>query len=188
MSSGSTPSPISSSTSAATSSASARSPPASSSRTAPLGGRRTAPGSNSSRSRWCSAARAAGRVVLGAVVQQLVALGQRLEELDRRRPARERRPPGLVGERDADVGVPGQRLDRVALERRQIVEAVEEHRPAAPGRGALAQGVERRARQPLEVDRLEALEPAVVGGVQGRELERVGRSLAARLPVADRAR
>ena len=84
------------------------------------------------------------RVVLGAVLQQLVALGQRLEQLDRRRAPRERRPARLVGERDADVGVPGERLDGVALERRQIVEPVQEHRPAAPGRRPLAQRVERR--------------------------------------------
>ena len=42
-----------------------------------------------------------GRVVLGAVGEQLVPLGQRLEQLDRRRAAGERRAAGLVGERDA---------------------------------------------------------------------------------------
>ncbi len=185
MSSGTTPEPVSSSTSAATSSASARSPPASSSRTAPFGGRRPAPGSNSPRSRWCSASRAAARVVLGAVVQQLVALGQRLEQLDGRRPPGERGAAGLVGERHADVGVAGERLDRVALERRQVVEPVEEHRPAAPRGRALAQRVERRPREPLGVDRAEPLEPPVVGGVERGELAGVGRR---RRPSRARAR
>ena len=60
MSGASIPWRISSSTSAPTSSASARSPPASSSRIAPLGARAAAPGSNSERSRWCSAGRADG--------------------------------------------------------------------------------------------------------------------------------
>ena len=64
---------------------------------------RSAPGSNSPRSRWCSARARRGRVVLGAVLEDLVALGERLEQLDRRRATRERGTAGLVAQRDADA-------------------------------------------------------------------------------------
>ena len=117
------------------------------------------------------------RVVLGPVVEQLVALGERLEQLDGRRPAGERRAAWLVGERDADLGVAGERLHGVALERRQIVEAVQEHRAAAPRGRAVAQRVERRPRQALGVDGPEPLEPPVVRGEQRGELRGMGRRL-----------
>ena len=126
-----------------------------------------------------------GRVVLGAVLEQLVALGQRLEQLDGGGPVGERRAARLVGERHAHVGVAGERLDGVPLERRQVVEPVQEDRAGAPGGGALAQGVERRPRQALAVDGAEALEAAVVGGEHGGELARVGGRLG---PVAQRLR
>ena len=129
-----------------------------------------------------------GSVVLGAVGQQFVAVGERFEQLDGRRPAGERRPPGLVGERDAHVRVAGQGLDGVALQRRQVVEAVEEHRPTAPGGRPLAQSIERRPRQALAVDHPQALQLPVIGRVQGGELLRMGGSLAGGDPVARRAR
>ena len=129
-----------------------------------------------------------GRVVLGAVGQQFVAVGERFEQLDRRRPAGERRPPGLVGERNAHLGVAGQRLDGVVLQGRQVVEAVEEHRPTAPGGRPLAQSIERCPRQALAVDDPQALQPPVIGRVQRRELLRVGGCLAGGDPVARRAR
>ena len=70
------------------------------------------------RARGGAARRARGRrVVLGAVLEDHVSLGERLEQLDRRRAAGERGAARLVGERDADVGVAGERLDRVALQR-----------------------------------------------------------------------
>ena len=129
-----------------------------------------------------------GGVVLGAVGQQFVAVGERFEQLDGRRPAGERRPPGLVGERDAHLGVAGQRLDGVALQGRQVVEAVEEHRPTAPGGRPLAQSIERRPRQALAVDHPQALQLPVIGRVQRGELLRMGGGLAGGDPVAHRAR
>ena len=77
-----------------------------------------------------------GRVVLRAL-RQRHDLGQRAQLLDRGGAAGERDAAGLVGERDehVDARVAHERLDGVALDRREIVEAVEEHRPAAPGAG-----------------------------------------------------
>lgn len=58
----------------------------------------------------------------------------------------ERLAPRLVGQRDGHVRADGarQRLDEVALEERQIVEAVEQHGSGAPARRLRAQHVERR--------------------------------------------
>ena len=115
-------------------------------------------------------------------------LRQRLQELDRGGTPGERRPPRLVRQRHADVGAgpAGQRLHGVELQRRQVVEPVQEHRPAAPGRRPLAQRVERRTGEPLGVARAEALEPAVVGRVERRELLGVGRRAPGRRPRPQR--
>ena len=74
-------------------------------------------------------------------------LGHRGELLDRLRSRPQRRAAGFVGERDGDLDPhdPRQRLDRVALQRRQLVEAVEEDLIGAPVAGPRAQRV--RARQ-----------------------------------------
>ena len=126
---------ISSSTAAPTSSASARSPPASSSRTAPLGssrvGRRLEQRALEVVERWARA----GGVVLGALGQVDDLGRERAQLLDGGRAPGERHAAGLVRQRDADVGlgVAAERLDRVALGRRQVVEAVEEDRAPAPG-------------------------------------------------------
>ena len=108
---------------------------------------------------------------------QLDHLCARGELLHRRGAAGERVPPGLVGQRDADLGLgePRERVDRVELRRRELVEAVEEHRPHAPAGRVGAQGVERRPRRTLAVGAPQRLEAPPVGGVQGRELVRVGR-------------
>ena len=116
---------------------------------------------------------------------QLDHLRARRELLHRRGAAGERVAPGLVGQRDADLGPgePRERVDRVELRRRQLVEAVEEHRPAAPARRVGAQRVERRPRRALAVGAPERLQAPAVGRVQGRELVRVRRPA----PAAQRA-
>ena len=78
---------------------------------------------------------------------------------DRRQALKGPRPPGkghtgrLVGQRDRDrcLKRSSERLDRVELERRQVVEAIEEHRPATPSCGLPPQDVERGHRALLTV-------------------------------------
>ena len=69
------------------------------------------------------------RVVLIAGGQLDDALGQRPELLHRLGPGHERLASRLVGERHRYLGAghAGERLDRVALERSEVIEAVEEH-------------------------------------------------------------
>ncbi len=108
---------------------------------------------------------------------------QRLEQLDRRRAAGQRGAAGLIRQRDRDVGVgvADQRLDEVELRGRQVVEPVQQQRPAVPG---FAQRVQRGARQAVGVDGAERLQPAVVGRIQRGELARVRRRRAGLAPGA----
>ncbi len=72
----------------------------------------------------------------------------RQERLERGRASRERDAPGLVGQRDRHRSVddPRERLDRVELERGEVVEPVEEdRRPAAPPRRSRAPATRRSA-------------------------------------------
>ena len=89
------------------------------------------------------------------------------------RPANATRP-GSYGSATQHVGagVRDERLDRVALDRREVVEAVEEDGPPAPRAGRGAQRVERRPRVALAVGPAEPLEPPPVGGVERAELAR----------------
>ena len=116
------------------------------------------------------------RVVLGARRQLLVGGGQALEDVDGLPRAAERRPSRLVGERHQDVraGVDGQRLHRVELERREVVEPVEDDGRAAPAPGVEAQRVERRARVEDRVGAPEAGQRVAVGAVERPEVLRVG--------------
>ena len=118
ISSGATPSRISSSTSAPTISASARSPPASSSRTAPLGARCSPAGLEQAALEVMQRGPRDAGVVVGAL-GQLDHLRARSELLHRRGAAGQRVAPGLVGQRDADLGAgePRERVDRVELRR-----------------------------------------------------------------------
>ena len=110
-------------------------------------------------------------VVLGAL-GQLDDLPQRRELVDGRGAPGQRVAPRLVRERDPDIGFgqPRQRLDRVELRPRQLVEAVEEDRPPPPDCGVGAQRIQRRPRLALAVGALERLEPPAVGGVQRGQL------------------
>ncbi len=130
-----------------------------------------------------------GRVVLRPL-RQLDDLGERPQLLHGRGAAGERDPAGLVRQRDEHVGagVTRERLDGVALDRRQVVEAVEEHRPAAPAAGRGAERVERRPRVALPVRTPQLLQPPPVGGVQGGELAAVRRPPAVRRPGPQRRR
>ena len=123
--------------------------------------------------------------MLGAGVEDHVLARQRLEQLDRRRAARQRRAARLVAQRDRDlgVGVADERLDEVELGGRQVVEPVEQERLAVP---RFAQLVQRGAREAVGVDRPERLQAPVVGGVQRRELARVRRGGARLAPCPDR--
>ena len=110
------------------------------------------------RSRWLERAARRRRVVLGARLERQVLVGERRERLERRGAPGEGRAAGLVGERHGHLRPddPAERLDRVELQPREVVEAVEEHRRAAPERRALSQRVERRDGPLLGVEPAEA--------------------------------
>ena len=130
-----------------------------------------------------------GRVVLRAL-RQRHDLGERPQLLDDGGAAGERDAARLVRQRHEHVGagVRDQRLDGVALDRREVVEAVEEDGPPAPRARSGAQRVERRPRIALPVGPAEQLEPAPVGRVEGAELARIGRAAAPAGPGAERGR
>ena len=99
----------------------------------------------------------------------------------------------LVGQRQRHVGarVAGQRLDRVALQRREVVEAVDDDRRLAPrGRGQ-PQRVERRGVVERVVGRLHPLELAPVRRGRARRARRRragGRARPPSTPAAPRSR
>ena len=102
----------------------------------------------------------------------------------------ERLPAGLEGQRHGDVGpaaVPD-RVEGVQLERREVVEAVDEQRRDAPGLGVSPQGVERAPARQLHVHEPRFLEPGAVAAVDGGHLLRVGPPRAVARPVPERAR
>ena len=87
----------------------------------------------------------------------------------------ERRPVGLVGERnrDLDTDRPGERLDRVELDRSQIVEAVKEYRRRSPAQRRLAQRIERAPRERLGIGAIETVELVGVASVDRGEVAHV---------------
>jgi hypothetical protein len=111
------------------------------------------------------------RVVLGPL-RQRHDVCERPQLLDGRGTAGERDAPRLVRQRDehVDAGVANEGLHRVALDRREVVEAVEEHGPPAPGAGGGAERVERGPRVALVVGPADPLQPAPVSGVERAEL------------------
>ena len=108
--------------------------------------------------------RAAGvrRVVLLERRQLLDASGERAQLLHDLGPGAERRPLRLVGERHGhlDPDDPGERLDRVTLDRRQVVEAVNEHGRLPPAAGLGAERIDRPPRVQLGVEAAAPLELA----------------------------
>ena len=108
-----------------------------------------------------------GRVVLVGRRQLEHTLGQGAELLDHLGPGRQCRSARLVGERHHDLHAddPGERLDRIPLERVQVVEPVEEHGLAAPAVRRRAQRVERPPGVQLAVDAAELIEARGVGAV-----------------------
>ncbi len=96
----------------------------------------------------------AGRVVLGAGRQTNMLGSERQQALEGCAPAGERRAARLVGERDRHrrPNHDAERLDRVELQPREVVEAVQQHRCGAPQRGGATQRVERAGHLPLGAD------------------------------------
>ncbi|HWI09375.1 MAG TPA: hypothetical protein VNT54_17890 [Solirubrobacteraceae bacterium] len=119
----------------------------------------------------------ARRVVLGARLECAVLDPLAVQLGERRRAAGEGHPARLVGERQHDLGAGAtERLDGIALQRLQVVEAVEEDRCRAPGGGVLAQRVERRRLVEARVEARESLEAAAVAGVQSGDLVAVAQA------------
>ncbi len=115
------------------------------------------------------------RVMLAERRQLDHPLGERAKLLDGFGPHRQGRTPGLVGERDRDLGPhhPSQRLDRVAFQPVQVIEAVEEHRLGPPPARGGAQGVERAPGEKLGVDPGELLQPRGVHPVDLPHVPRI---------------
>ena len=111
-------------------------------------------------------------VVVGHRLERRPLAGDRRQLLVHRGHRLERGPAGLERQRHGHVGLgaAAERLERVELERREVVEAVDEHRGAAPARGLAPQRVERAAREQLAVHQARGVEPVAVARVQGREL------------------
>ena len=97
--------------------------------------------------------------------RQRAVLARDWSELVERAGARgERRTARLEGERHGHVGVDdrAERLDRVELQAREVVEAVEVNGARAPQPWRAAQRVERREHAPAGVDALDAREQRLV--------------------------
>src|SRR5581483_2999460 len=124
---------------------------------------------------------------------------QRAELLDRtarealqilRRPPErlERRPPGLVGQRDAHLRAPGERLEQRPLRTGQILEAVGEDRLSVPGVELRAQPVGGAAAQEVAVAEPQLVELRAIRAVERGEVAvQVLRVEQTRLELADRA-
>ncbi len=113
-----------------------------------------------------------GRGVLVRPRGQLLDLtGRERGEVGRRaRERREGRAPGLVGQRDVDLGPARERLEQRPLRRGQILEAVREDRLAVPGVEVGAEALARVASHELAVPEPERVELAAIRAVEGAEL------------------
>src|SRR5581483_3739082 len=97
-----------------------------------------------------------------------------------------RHPPGLVGERDVDVGAPRERLEQAPLHRSQVLEAVREDGLAVPGVELAAQALDRPPAERVPVAEAEPVELGAVGRVEGGEVAvEVARLDEARLELAE---
>ncbi len=100
----------------------------------------------------------------------------------------EHRPPWLIGERDAHVGTPGERLEQRPLGAGQVLESVRIDRLVVPGGEVRLQPLGRATAQEIAIPEVEPVELGAVGRVQGRELAvHVLRIEQSRLELADRA-
>ncbi len=108
------------------------------------------------------------RVVVPARLQDGLPGGQRRERLVAARAPGERRAPRLEGERHRHLRVDhrAERLDRVELQPRQVVEAVEQHRRPAPACRPAPQRIQRAQRALLLVAAAHPLEQPLVLGEQ----------------------
>ena len=95
---------------------------------------------------------------------------------------------GLERQRHAHVGAAAarDRLERIELERGEVVEPVDEQGRAAPCVRIGPQGVERAPAEHVGVDEAGAVEPRAVAAVDGRDLLRVGAPRAIARPIPQR--
>ncbi len=116
-------------------------------------------------------------VVVGERRQLDHLLGERPQGFERRRAPGERDAPRLARQREHDrrADAPGERLDRVELDRVEVVEAVAEDGRAPPAIRREPQRIQRRRPAQLVVDAPEPLERATVAAVDARQLLRVAR-------------
>ena len=114
-------------------------------------------------------------LVLGGQLHD--ALGQRPQLLHRLGPRHQRLAARLVGERHRDLRADHarQRLHRVALQRGEVIKAIEEHGLGSPAMRLRAQGIQGPPRIELAVHPAEAVELAHVVAVQAAHLVGVGR-------------
>ena len=105
-----------------------------------------------------------GRQLLDAAVGELRQIVHRLRQRG------EGRPAGLVRDRDGDVGASGERLQERPFRSGQVLEAVGEHRLAAPRVELTRHSLRRVAPQQIAVPETEAIELTAVGGIEGGEL------------------
>ncbi len=122
--------------------------------------------------------RARARLVVLVELRQLEhAVGQSPELLGRAGAREQRLAAGLVGDRHRhlNAGEAREHLECVALQRGQLVEAIEEHGLVAPARRRGAERVERAPGVQLRIDASGAVELRRIAGVQRADITRVGR-------------
>ena len=102
--------------------------------------------------------------------------GERCEVAGRARQRGKGGPARLVGERDADLGAAGQRLEQRPLGGSQVFEAVREHGLAVPGGEIGAKPLARIPAQQVSIPEPDAVELRAVGGEEdGQVAVEVGR-------------
>ena len=95
---------------------------------------------------------------------------ERAQILGRARQRFERRPVRLVRKRDRDLGAAGKRLEQRPLCAGQVLEAVREDRPIAPGLELAGDEVSRVAPLQVAVPEAELLELSAIRGVEESEI------------------
>ncbi len=128
------------------------------------------------------------RVVVGDRLQVGDLGAHRHELLAQARRGLERLPAGLVRERDGHVGIRavGQHAQRLALERREVVEPVEEDRRPAPALRLASEGLQSPPREQVGVDQPGGVEPVAIAAVHLPHLVRIAPPRTVARPVAHR--
>ena len=99
-------------------------------------------------------------------------------------------PSGLEGKRNGDVGpaAAGDRVQGIELERREVVEPVDEKRGGTPGLRMLPERIERPPGIQLGIGQPGSVDRAAIAAIDGRDLLGVGAPGPRPGPVAQRAR